>query len=253
MRRLLPLLGAGLLTVAAMTGCVPNAPATSRPPAESAPAPPGSAATEAPQPTVTLIAIIDGDTIETSAGTVRIIGIDTPERGECGHEEASRALGRLVAPGDPIVLELPAGQNDTDRYDRLLRYVRTSSGIDLGIAQLTAGNAVARYDSRDGYPAHPSEIDYHAAQLATLAADGSVVTTACAGAAPPAAVVPPEDAWWTQYSSCTKLKQNTLGHPTGPFDRDDPEQAEIYNWFAHGTGNNGDGDGDGLACEGGRR
>ena len=36
---------------------------------------------------------------------------------------------------------------------------------------------------------------------------------------------------------------------TGPFDRDDPAQAEIYEWFAFGTGNRGDGDGDGLACE----
>jgi len=30
------------------------------------------------------VAVVDGDTVETSEGTVRIIGIDTPERGECG-------------------------------------------------------------------------------------------------------------------------------------------------------------------------
>lgn len=200
-----------------------------------------------------LVDVVDGDTIETSVGRVRIVGIDSPERGECGFTQATEALQKLILPGDHLTLELPVGQNDTDRYGRLIRYVYTPTGLDVGFTQLESGQAIARYDSRDGYPKHPFEADYHAAQIATRAADGSVVTTACAGAAPPAAVGPPEDAWWTQYSSCTKLKQNTLGHPTGPFDRDDPEQAEIYNWFAHGTGNNGDGDGDGLACEGGRR
>jgi hypothetical protein len=56
------------------------------------------------------------------------------------------------------------------------------------------------------------------------------------------------DEWWRQYSSCTKLKKNPNGHPTGPFARDNPAEAAIYDWFAHGTGNNGDGEGDGLAC-----
>lgn len=258
MGRLLPLFGTALVAAVALTGCFPDAPTTPRPPAPAVtapalPAPPLQEPAEAPLATITFVGVVDGDTVETSAGTVRIIGIDTPERGECGHEEASRALERLVAPGDLVALELPAGQNDTDRYGRLIRYVLTSSGIDLGFTQLEAGNAIARYDSRDGYPAHPLEADYHAAQIATLAVDGSVITTACEGVAPPAAVVPPEGSWWTQYSSCNKLKQNTVGHPTGPFNREDPAQAEIYNWFAHGTGNNGDGDSDGLACEGGRR
>lgn len=31
---------------------------------------------------------MDGDTLTTDAGTIRLIGIDTPERGECGHAEA---------------------------------------------------------------------------------------------------------------------------------------------------------------------
>lgn len=31
----------------------------------------------------TLVAVVDGDTIETSAGTVRLVGIDAPEHGEC--------------------------------------------------------------------------------------------------------------------------------------------------------------------------
>lgn len=209
---------------------------------------------------MTFAAVIDGDTIETSAGTVRIIGIDTPERGECGHDEASAALGRLVTVGDPLVLSLPSGENDRDNYGRMLRSVATADGTDLGRVQIDAGNAVARYDSSDGYPAHPLEGEYRAAQTAVLDADRRVITVACQGGvapaappapapAPPPAPAPGGDSWWQAYSSCTKLSRNEVGHPTGPFSRDDPAEAAIYEWFAYGTGNNGDGDGDGLACE----
>ena len=191
------------------------------------------------------VAVIDGDTIETSAGTVRLIGIDTPERGECGHGEASAAISSVLAPDDRVTLELPAGQNDQDRHGRLIRYVTTPAGIDLGLLQLESGNAVARYDSRDGYPAHPREEDYRSAQRATVGPEGSVITVGCQAAA----FAPLTDRWWEEYTSCAKLKQNDVGHPIGPFSRDDPAQAEIYEWFAIHTGNGGDGDGDGLACE----
>ncbi len=197
--------------------------------------------------TTTFLSVVDGDTIRTSAGTVRIIGIDTPERGECGHDEASAEIGRVLRNGDPVTVELPQGENDRDRHGRLVRYVITAAGTDLGMLQLEAGHAIARYDSTDGYPAHPREAAYHAAQVATTAADGSVVTSSCRTGIVPAAA--PAGNWWEQYPSCGKLKKNTVGHPTGPFSRDDPAEAEIYSWFAHRTGNNGDGDGDGLACE----
>lgn len=215
----------------------------------------------------TFTATIDGDTIDTSAGTVRIIGIDTPERGECGYDDASRLISDLVSPGDEITLELPEGQNDEDRHGRLLRYVTTGNGVDLGLSQIEAGHAVARYDSRDGYPAHPMEETYVAAQTAELDASGSVLTVACKAAAEAeaAAFVEAEakaaaaeqaaaeqaatDAWWRQYSSCSKLKKNTVGHPKGPFNRDNPAEATIYNYFQYETGHRGDGDGDGLACE----
>lgn len=228
-------LSAGLL------GCTPQVSADVVPET----APPASGETD---PAVTFISVVDGDTIETSSGTVRIMGIDTPERGACGAEDASTAIASLMAGGEALSLELPAGQNDSDRYGRLIRYVTTSAGADVGLAQLEAGHAVARYDSQDGYPAHPREANYHAAQLASYGADGSVVTVACqvVAAAPPPAQT---DRWWEQYTSCAKLKKNSVGHSIGPFNRDDPAQAEAYDWFAHRTGNNGDGEGDGVACE----
>lgn len=136
---------------------------------------------------VAFVAVVDGDTVETSAGTVRIIGIDAPERGQCGESEASAALSRVLAPGDPVTLDLPPGQNDRDDYGRLLRYVVTAAGVDLGTLQVHAGNAVARYDSTDGYPAHPREAEYRSAQIASLDPAGSVITPACRTAAAPAA------------------------------------------------------------------
>ncbi|MBD3756775.1 MAG: thermonuclease family protein [Microbacterium sp.] len=249
----------GLAAVAAavlvLTGCAAEPTPLATPPASTA-----------AEPAVTIDSVVDGDTIETSAGTVRIIGIDAPERGECGYDEASALVASLLRPGDAVVLQLPDGENDQDQHGRLLRYVDTVDGVDVAAAVLAAGLAVARYDSTDGYPAHPRETAYRAGQLATLTASGDVSTTACAAAAqaaaaaeqariaaeqqaaqPPAA--PSVDEWWRQYSSCTKLKKNTNGHPTGPFSRDNPPEAAVYDWFANGTGNNGDGEGDGLACE----
>lgn len=208
----------------------------------------------------TFVSVIDGDTIKTSEGTVRLIGVDTPERGACGYVEAAEAIADVFVEGDIVVLELPEGQNDRDKHDRLLRYVSTREGVEVGLAQVAAGHAVARYDSTDGYPAHPYEAEYRAAQTAELV-DGGVLTVECRKAAEKAAAEasaqasqpePTQSAerpWYEQYGSCAQLKRNTKGHPTGPFNVNNPAEADIYTWFAYGTGHRGDGDGDGLACE----
>jgi endonuclease YncB( thermonuclease family) len=239
--------GAAVAAAVVLAACAPRPlPVDATAPTPTLVSGAASAGSEPAAEQTTFVSTVDGDTIETSAGTVRIIGVDTPERGECGNDAATAAIESQLAPGDTVTLELPAGENDQDQYGRLIRYVTTPAGVDLGLLQLQAGNAVARYDSSDGYPVHPREANYHAAQLATLSG-GSVITVACQAAA---AVPPPAsaDRWWEQYSSCSKLK-NSVGDPTGPFNRDDPTQAEPYDWFANRTGNNGDGDGDGFACE----
>lgn len=156
---------------AALVACAPDAPLVAAPPGDATA---GGAVIEW---------IVDGDTIETDAGTVRIIGVDAPERDMCGYAEASALVASLLAPGETIVLELPAGQNAEDRYGRLLRYVDTADGVDIGSSLLSAGLAVARYDSTDGYPAHPRETDYHALQIATLSATRDVVAVGCQPAA----------------------------------------------------------------------
>ena len=120
----------------------------------------------------TVSRVVDGDTVELADGRrVRVAGVDTPERGECGYGEAAVNLARLVEGSE---VELVRGsRDDTDRYGRLIRYLDGPSG-DAGLAQIEAGFATARYDSRDGYRKHDREAEYAAADRASehMCADG---------------------------------------------------------------------------------
>ena len=74
--------------------------------------------------------IIDGDTLaihyRSPAPVVerlRLLGVDTPERGEPGYEEAAAALARLIGRG-PVRIEFDTpGKVERDRYGRLLVYL----------------------------------------------------------------------------------------------------------------------------------
>ena len=106
--------------------------------------------------------VIDGDTVEIESGDhVRLIGVDTPERGACGFAAATRAMRRMVE-GREVTLVNPRSVQDLDRYDRLLRFIEVAGG-DAGFRQIRTGRATARYDSRDGYDPHPREHRYHSA------------------------------------------------------------------------------------------
>jgi endonuclease YncB( thermonuclease family) len=110
--------------------------------------------------TATVIRVIDGDTVVTNKGTVRVIGIDTPERGKCGFVAATNKAKKLAPRGATVRLTHPDGGTDNkDHYGRILRYV-SYKGTDLGGAQIKAGLAKARYDSRDGYSWHPKQSAY---------------------------------------------------------------------------------------------
>lgn len=68
--------------------------------------------------------ITDGDTIRVEIDgaeyKLRYIGLDAPEAGDAGAKPATKANRRLVA-GQTVLLE--SDVSDTDRFDRLLRYV----------------------------------------------------------------------------------------------------------------------------------
>ena len=109
------------------------------------------------QRTFLVTRVIDGDTLELSNGeTVRLVGIDTPEVGECGYDRATKNLVDLAL--DKRV-QLTRSDEDRDHYGRLLRYVDVGSK-DAGLRLIQNGNAIARYDSRDGYGFHPREDRY---------------------------------------------------------------------------------------------
>jgi len=63
--------------------------------------------------------IIDGDTLDTDIGRVRLLGINTPEKKEKGWEEAKSFLENY----NNRQVKLIYFYEDKDKYDRKLRYV----------------------------------------------------------------------------------------------------------------------------------
>jgi micrococcal nuclease len=89
--------------------------------------------------------VVDGDTLHVTrsgiADTVRLVGINAPEHGECWADEATAALAAIVGTA-PVGLERDV--SDRDRYGRLLRYVTVSTGADAGGLLIDGGHAIAR-------------------------------------------------------------------------------------------------------------
>ena len=209
-------------------------------------APPPPTTTTAAERRLTAARVIDGDTIVTSAGdTIRLAGIDTPERGQCGYSEATANLRRTFA-GNTLTLT-KAGLTDRDKYGRLIRYVDVGEQ-DAGMGQIMGGFARARYDSRDGYGRHPRQDDYVAADAATPSICAASSTTQAAESTAPAASAtatrkatkpdtktePPKTGKTTQYANCTEVREAGAA----PLHRGEPGYSTRL-----------DRDGDGTACE----
>jgi len=70
---------------------------------------------------VTVLRVIDGDTIELIDGRkVRYIGVDSPETGSKNFLKSKIANQKLV---EKKTVQLEKDVSDTDKYSRLLRYV----------------------------------------------------------------------------------------------------------------------------------
>lgn len=93
-----------------------------------------------PTDAATVTRIIDGDTIDVDGERVRILGIDTPEEGECYADKATAALAAMVD-GRQVTLVADASQGDVDKYGRLLRYVEDADGTDAGLMLVAQGYA----------------------------------------------------------------------------------------------------------------
>lgn len=106
-------------------------------------------ASSAPRGSFTLhgrvVHVVDGDTIDVSLDSgrrtrVRLIGVDTPERGQCFFTRATNTTERL-ADLKRVMLRGDATQATHDRYGRLLAYVWLPGGHDLGLQLLRQGVA----------------------------------------------------------------------------------------------------------------
>jgi micrococcal nuclease len=66
-----------------------------------------------------VLEIIDGDTIKTDIGEVRLLGVNTPEKGKPLYHAAKQFLKQI----ENKSIELLRDKEDLDRYERKLRYV----------------------------------------------------------------------------------------------------------------------------------
>ena len=90
-------------------------------------------------PAVNVQGIVDGDTLDSSRGRIRIYGIDTPERGQNCYSESTNRLKELA--GRSVLIE--AGDRATDPYGRSLFYLYTSNGDSIDEILIREGLARA--------------------------------------------------------------------------------------------------------------
>lgn len=92
-----------------------------------------------------VVRVIDGDTLKVrlragGLASVRMLGINTPERGRCGASEATDNLRRMAPVRSTVHLISDPTQAAKDRYGRLLRYVKRQGGYsDLSFRQAWDG------------------------------------------------------------------------------------------------------------------
>ncbi|WP_010047163.1 MULTISPECIES: thermonuclease family protein [Streptomyces] len=129
-----------------------------------------------------VLRIIDGDTLEVrgdgrilpkdAVARVRLLEIDTPERGACFADDATARTTTLLPPGSRIRAERDVEL--TDRYDRYLLYVWNEQGTFVNESLVRSGHAEAvLYPPNDKYWTKISDAE-DAAQQA-----GAGLWTAC--------------------------------------------------------------------------
>ncbi len=87
---------------------------------------------------ITGVRAIDGDTVHAGSEKIRIIGINTPERGERCYRESKEELERLLRGKTQIQRDIV----NRDRYGRLLRHLFVNGSL-VSEKMIESGNAKA--------------------------------------------------------------------------------------------------------------
>jgi micrococcal nuclease len=208
---------------------------------------PTTASTAPAQPAgdmVSVTRIIDGDTLEVSGETVRLIGIDTPETKhpnrsvECFGAQATEHATALMGPGTNIRLVYDVER--TDRYGRTLAYIyRAADGLFVNLEMVRDGFAVTAT-----YPPNVAHAEEFLAAEREARSNNRGLWDACGGVDTPAA-------------SSGSPSQAPAPSAGGGGDRDcsdfsSQREAQAFFEAEGGPGRDPhrlDGDGDGLACQ----
>jgi len=85
--------------------------------------------------------VIDGDTVVANGESIRLLGMDSDERGYPCYKEAKKRLEELILDKE---VRLETGNEDRDYYNRLLRYIFFDDK-NINIQLVEEGLAVARF------------------------------------------------------------------------------------------------------------
>lgn len=192
-----------------------------------------------------VVKIVDGDTVDvrfTRTGPtvrVRLLEVDTPERGQCWAKTATKRTAALLPVG--TTTRLLADEEPTDRYGRSLFYVWNAGGVfvNRSLVRYGYGKAVL-YKPNDKYIAVMRAEQVKAQRERLRIWSGKCDTTAPTPTSPPTPTPtpdpdPPSTGNDPRFPTCGAA--NAAGY--GPYHRGvDPE----YAWYQ-------DRDGDGVVCE----
>ena len=122
----------------------------------SPPSPTGAAIV---QDKVIVTKIVDGDTVVVEGGQkVRLLGIDTDERGEPCYAVAKNRLAALILNKE---VQLEREGDDKDMYDRLLRWIWLD-GKNMNEKMVAEGMAVARFEQHSKYQERIAAVEHAA-------------------------------------------------------------------------------------------
>jgi len=90
-----------------------------------------------------VVDVIDGDTVDVLCGDreerVRLLNVDTPERGQPGYREARDYLSALVEDRSVRLLFETPGQPGRGGFGRLLAYLVSESGSNINLELIRQG------------------------------------------------------------------------------------------------------------------